>query len=68
MLGKTLQVPILLAGLALLFLSGFSSAEYNLARRDDEIAAMKISVDKGTSCISSPIEKQMPLDFISKWN
>ena len=57
MLVKTLQVPILLAGLALLFLAGFSSAKYNLVGRDDEIAAMKVAVDKGISCISSPIKK-----------
>ena len=60
MKGKTHQVPILLAGLALLFHGGFSSAKYNLAGRDDEIAAMKVAVDKGISCIFSPIKKQIP--------
>ena len=60
MLGKTLQVPILLAGLALLFHAGFSSAKYNLVGHDDEIVAMKVAVDKGISCISSPIKKQIP--------
>ena len=59
MLVKTLQVPILLAGLALLFLAGFSSAKYNLVGRDDKITAMKVAVDKGTSCISI-IENQIP--------
>ena len=61
MLGKTLRVPILLAGLALLFLAGFSSAKYNLVGRDDEIAAMKVVAEKGISCIFSPIEKQTPI-------
>ena len=56
MLGKTLQVPILLAVLALYFHAGFSSAKYNLVGHDDEIAAMKVAVDKG---ISSQIEKQI---------
>ena len=60
MLVKTLQVPILLAGLVLLLFAGFPSAKYNLVGHDDEIAAMKVSVDKGTSCISSPINKQIP--------
>ena len=55
MLVKTLQVPILLAGLALLFLAGFSSAKYNLVGRDDEIAAMRVVVDKCISCIFVPI-------------
>ena len=41
MLGKTLQVPILLAGLAVLFHAGFSSAKYNLIGHDDEIAAIE---------------------------
>ena len=59
MLGKTLQVPILLAGLALFFHAGFSSVKYNLVGRDDEIAAMKVAVDKGISCISSPTKKQI---------
>ena len=56
MQGKTLQVPILLTGLALFFHAGFSSAKYNVVGRDDEIAAMKVAVDKG---ISSQIEKQI---------
>ena len=59
MLVKPLQVPILLAGLALLFLAGFSSAKYNLVGPDDEIAAMKVVIDKGISCISSPTKKQI---------
>ena len=49
MQGKTLLVPILLAGLALPFLVGISSAKYNLVGRDDEIAAMRVVVDKGIS-------------------
>ena len=60
MLGKTLQVTILLTGLALLFHVGFSSAKYNLVGRDDEIAAMRVVVDKGMSCIFVSIEKQIP--------
>ena len=60
MLGKTLQVTILLTGLALLFHVGFSSAKYNLVGRDDEINSMKVAVDKGIACISSTIEKQIP--------
>ena len=61
MLGKTLRLPILLTGLALLFHAGSSGAKYNLVGRDDEIAAMKVVVDKGISCISSPIKKQIPI-------
>ena len=57
---STLLVPILLAGLALPFLVGISSAKYNLVGRDDEIPAMKVAVDKGIACISSPIKKQIP--------
>ena len=60
MLGKTRQVPILLACLAFPFHAGFSSAKYNLVGRDDEITAMKVAVDKGIACISSPIKKQIP--------
>ena len=60
MQGKTLLVPILLAGLALPFLAGISSAKYNLVGRDDEIAAMRVVVDKGIPCIFGPIEKQTP--------
>ena len=60
MQGNTLLVPILLAGLALPLLGGISSAKYNLVGRDDEIAAMKVAIDKGISCISSPIKKQIP--------
>ena len=55
MQGKNLLVPILLAGLALPFLAGISSAKYNLVGRDDEIAAMRVVVDKGISCIFVPI-------------
>ena len=52
---STLLVPILLAGLALPFLVGISSAKYNLVGRDVEIAAMRVVVDKGISCIFVPI-------------
>ena len=47
MQGKTQQVPILLAGLAFIYIAGFSSAKYNLFGRDDEIATMEVTVDKG---------------------
>ena len=47
MQGKTHQVPILLAGLALIYIPGFSSAKYNLVGRDDEIATMEVTIDKG---------------------
>ena len=47
MQGKTHQVPILLAGLALFYIAGFSSAKYNLVGRDDEIATMEVTIDKG---------------------
>ena len=60
MLGKTLRVPILLVGLAFLFLAGFSSAKYNLVGRDDEITAMRVVAEKGMSCIFVAIEKQIP--------
>ena len=57
MQGKTLQLPILLPGLALLFLARISSAKYNPVGGDDEISAMKVAVDKGKPCIFGPIEK-----------
>ena len=47
MQGKTHQVPILLAGLALIYIARFSSAKYNLVGRYDEIATMEDTVDKG---------------------
>ena len=47
MQGKTHQVPILLAGLAMIYIAGFSSSKYNLVGRDDEIATMEVTVDKG---------------------
>ena len=46
MQGKTHQVPILLAGLVLIYIPGFSSAKYNLVGRDDEIGTMEVTVDK----------------------
>ena len=61
MQSKTLQVPTLLACLALLFIAGFSSAKYNHVGRDDEITAMKVAVENGISCIFSPIEKQITI-------
>ena len=59
MQGNTLLVPILLVGLALPFLAVISSAKYNLVGRDDEIASMRVVVDKGISFIFVPIEKQI---------
>ena len=47
MKAKNHQVPIFLAGLALIYIAGFSSAKYNLVGRDDEIATMEVTVDKG---------------------
>ena len=63
MQGKTLQVTMLLASLALVFVAEYSSAKYNLVGRDDEIADMKFALDKGISCIFRPIEKQVKLNL-----
>ena len=41
------KIPIFLAGIALIYLVGYSGAKYNLVVRDDEIAAMKVTVDNG---------------------
>ena len=49
MQGKNQQIPIFLVGIALIYLAGYSGAKYNLVVRDDEIAAMKVTVDKGIS-------------------
>ena len=49
MQGKNQQIPIFWAGIALIYLVGYSGAKYNLVVRDDEIAAMKVTVDKGIS-------------------
>ena len=48
MKGKTLQLPILLAGLVLIQLVRFSSAKYKLDGSDDEIASINVTVEKGT--------------------
>ena len=49
MQGKNQQIPIFLVGITLIYLVGYSGAKYNLVVRDDEIAAMKVTVDKGIS-------------------
>ena len=49
MQGKNQQIPIFLAGIALIYLVGYSGAKYNIVVRDDEIAAMKVTVAKGIS-------------------
>ena len=49
MRGTNQQIPIFLAGMALIYLVGYSVAKYNLVVRDDEIAATKVTVDKGIS-------------------
>ena len=49
MQGKNQQIPIFWAGIALIYLVGYSGAKYNIVVRDDEIAAMKVTVDKGIS-------------------
>ena len=45
------QVPVLLAGLALIYVAKYSSAKYNLVGGDDEITAMKVTIAKGISYI-----------------
>ena len=47
MQGKTYKLTILLAGLALILIVEYSSAEYNRVVRDDEISARKVTFDKG---------------------
>ena len=47
MQGKNHQISILLVGLALIYIVGYSSEKYNFAVRDDEIAAMSATNDKG---------------------
>ena len=49
---KIQQVPILLAGLALIYIARYSNAKYNLVGRDGEGATMKVTVFKGISYIS----------------
>ena len=56
MQGKTQQIPILLAGLSLMLLVGYSSAKYNFVVRDDGIAAMKAIVDQGILYIFRPFK------------
>ena len=65
MQGKTLQLPILLPGLALIFLSGFSRAKYIPVGGDDEISAMNVAADKGIPCIFVPIENQILSLFLN---
>ena len=47
MQGRTQQISILLAGLALICIVRYSSAKYDIVVRDDEIAAMKATVYQG---------------------
>ena len=56
MQGKTQQIPILLAGLALMLIVGYSSAKYNFVVRDDGIPAMKATVDQGILYIFRPFK------------
>ena len=51
MQGKIQQVPILLVGLALVYVMGYSSAKNNVVGVDDEIADMKDPVQKGIMLI-----------------
>merc|ERR1739844_43192 len=46
MQGKIQQVPILLVGLALVYIMGYSSAKNNVVGVDDEIADMKDPVER----------------------
>ena len=59
MKGKTLQLPILLAGLVLIQLARFSSAKYKLDGSDDEIASINVTVEKGISYIFRPIRQRI---------
>ena len=47
MQGKNQQISILLVGLALICIVGYSSAKYDFVVRDNEIAAMSATNDKG---------------------
>ena len=47
MQGIILQIPFLLAVLISIFIVGYSTAKYNHIVHDDEITAMKATVDKG---------------------
>ena len=68
MKGKTLQLPILLAGLVLIHLARLSSATYKLDDSDDRIASMNVIVDKGISYISlDQLEKEyddLQIEFV----
>ena len=44
---KIQLISILLVGLALIYFVGHSSAKYNFVVRDDEIADMNTTIDKG---------------------
>ena len=52
---KIQQVMILLTGLAFIYVPRYSRAKYNLNGRDNEIDAMKVTVEKGISCKFRPI-------------
>ena len=47
MKGNIHQVPVLIAGLALIYVAKYSNAKYNLVGGDNEITAMKVTVEKG---------------------
>ena len=53
---KTQEIRILLAGLSVMLIVGYSSAKYNFVVRDDGIAAMKASVDQGILYIFRPFK------------
>ena len=53
--GKIKQVIILLTCLALINVPRYARAKYILNGRDNEIDAMKVTVEKGSSCKFRPI-------------
>ena len=64
MQGKTQQIPILLAGLALMLMVGDSSTKYNFVVRDDGIAAMKATLDQGILYIFKPFKKLIRINEV----
>ena len=56
MQGIILQIPFLLAVLISIFIVGYSTAKYNHIVHDDEITAMKATVDKGILHMVRPIK------------
>ena len=64
MQGKTQQILILLAGLALMLMVGYSSAKYNFVVRDDGIAAMKATADQGILYIFRPFKNLIHINEI----